>query len=69
MSAWDHAVSEASLTMPNAQQDTESNLGFGPVDFQTSMGFIAPYPYNLLATEGSCVWDWQNAYSELVSTL
>ncbi|KTF95531.1 hypothetical protein cypCar_00021393 [Cyprinus carpio] len=28
----------------------------------------SPYPYNLLATEGSCVWDWQNAYSELESS-
>lgn len=69
VSAWDHAVSEASLTMQNVQQDTESHFGFGPVDFQSSMGLIAPYPYNLLTTEGSCVWDWLNAYSELVSTL
>lgn len=69
VSAWDHAVSEASLAMQNVDQDTESNLVVGPEDFQTSMDFIAPYPYNLLATEGSCVWDWQNAFCELVSTL
>ncbi|XP_042607536.1 la-related protein 4B-like isoform X2 [Cyprinus carpio] len=61
VSTWDNTVSEASLTMPNVERDAES-------DFKTSMGFIAPYPYNLLATEGSCVWDWQNAYSELESS-
>lgn len=69
VSAWDHAVSEANLTMQNVEQDTESNLEVDAEDFQDSMGFIAPYHYNLLATEGSCVWDWQNAFCELVSTL
>ncbi|XP_021325871.2 la-related protein 4B isoform X1 [Danio rerio] len=68
VSAWDHAVSEASLTMQNVEQDTESDPNVGLQDFQTSMGFIAPYPYNLLATEGSCVWDWQSAYSGLESS-
>lgn len=68
MSPWDNAVSEASLTMQNAERDAESDTVV-PENFQTSMGFIAPYPYNLLATEGSCVWDWHIAYSELVSTL
>ncbi|XP_026056991.1 la-related protein 4B-like isoform X1 [Carassius auratus] len=61
VSAWDNTVSEASLTLANDERDAES-------DFQNSMGFIAPYPYNLLATEGSCVWDWHNAYSELESS-
>ncbi len=64
VSPWDNAVSDASLTMQDAESDSVV-----PDNFQTSMGFIAPYPYNLLATEGSCVWDWQIAYSELVSTL
>ncbi len=68
VSAWDNAVPEASLTMQNVERDAEYD-SVVPEDFQTSMGFIAPYPYNLLATEGSCVWDWHNAYSELVSTL
>ncbi len=64
VSPWDNAVSDASLTMQDAESDSVV-----PDHFQTSMGFIAPYPYNLLATEGTCVWDWQIAYSELVSTL
>lgn len=68
VSAWDNAVSEASFTMQNVERDAQSD-SVVPEDFQTSLGFIAPYPYNLLTTEGSCVWDWQNAYSELVSTL
>ncbi|XP_056306244.1 la-related protein 4B isoform X2 [Danio aesculapii] len=68
VSAWDHALSEASLTMQNVEQDTESDPNVGVQDFQTSMSFIAPYPYNLLATEGSCVWDWQNAYIGLESS-
>ncbi|KAL0156532.1 hypothetical protein M9458_047778, partial [Cirrhinus mrigala] len=58
VSAWGNAVSEAGLTMQNDEQNAEEG-------FQTSVGFIAPYPYNLLGAEGSCVWDWQNAYSEL----
>ncbi|XP_059390942.1 uncharacterized protein LOC132124123 [Carassius carassius] len=69
VSAWDNnAVSEASLTVQNDEQDAESDSVALPEDFQTSMGFIASYPYNLLATEGSCVWDWRNAFSELESS-
>ncbi|XP_043082634.1 la-related protein 4B isoform X2 [Puntigrus tetrazona] len=68
LSAWDNAVSEGSLTVQNVEQDLESDSDVVPEDFQASMGFIAPYPYNLLFTEGSCVWDWQNAYSELESS-
>uniref|UniRef100_A0A8C1RSS5 La ribonucleoprotein 4B n=1 Tax=Cyprinus carpio TaxID=7962 RepID=A0A8C1RSS5_CYPCA len=70
VSAWDNAVSEAGLTAQNDEEDAESDSDSValPEDFQTSMGFIASYPYNLLATEGSCVWDWRNAYSELESS-
>lgn len=68
VSAWGNAVSEASLTMQNDEQDAESDSAVVAEGFQTSVGFIAPYPYNLLGAEGSCVWEWQNDYSELVST-
>lgn len=65
VSAWDRAVCDTNITL---QQDCESDP-LDSEDFQTSMAFIAPYPYNLLRDDGSCVWDWQNAYSELVSRL
>ncbi|XP_050954377.1 la-related protein 4B isoform X2 [Labeo rohita] len=68
VSAWGNAVSEASLTMQNDEQDAESDSAVVAEGFQTSVGFIAPYPYNLLGAEGSCVWEWQNDYSELESS-
>ncbi|XP_065114516.1 la-related protein 4B isoform X2 [Paramisgurnus dabryanus] len=62
VSAWDQAVCGT-----NIQQDCESDSAESE-DFQTSMPFIAPYPYNLLVNDGSCVWDWHNTYSELESS-
>ncbi|XP_072514478.1 la-related protein 4B isoform X2 [Salminus brasiliensis] len=49
----------------NAEQDDKNDSN---IDLEGTQAFPTTYPYNLLVSDGSCVWDWQNAYSELEST-
>lgn len=36
-------------------------------ELKTFQAFMAAHPYSLLALDGTCVWDWQGAYDDLVS--
>ncbi|KAI4885992.1 hypothetical protein NFI96_025353 [Prochilodus magdalenae] len=63
-SAWHPQLSE--MEVMDAQQDNKDDPG---IDLEGVRAFMAAYPYSLLASDdGSCLWDWQNAYSELDAT-
>ncbi|KAG9283464.1 la-related protein 4B isoform X1 [Astyanax mexicanus] len=64
-SAWHPCLSEKEMMEGNAEQDNKSD---SKIDMEGMQAFTTAYPYSLLVSDGSCVWDWQNAYSEIEST-
>lgn len=65
-SAWLTCHSEEEIKEGCAQQDNETDLS---VILEDHQAFPTTYPYSLLNSNGSFVWNWQNPYSELVSVL
>ena len=57
---WEHGFAD----MPpgeNGDEDASKD------DLQSFQAFMAAHPYSLMALDGTCFWDWQSAFSELVS--
>lgn len=62
-SEWHYWLSEDKLMGQNTQEEVEAD---SDVDCDREQVFTVTYPYSLLGSDGSCVWDWQTAYSQPV---
>lgn len=63
-SAWQYHLSEEELIGQDGQEECKADSALNSERLQA---FTAAYPYGLLVSDGACVWDWQNAYEQLVS--
>ncbi|XP_026863915.2 la-related protein 4B isoform X3 [Electrophorus electricus] len=64
-SAWSCNSHEEEVMETDAKQDTKTHPNVNTEGVQT---FMTAHPYNLLISDGSCVWNWQSDYSELECT-
>lgn len=62
-SAWQYCLSEKEMKGRNTQEDGAADLA---VDYNRVPAFTMAYPYSLLGSDESCMWDWQTAYDQLV---
>ncbi|MGH0125585.1 UNVERIFIED_CONTAM: hypothetical protein FKN15_008149, partial [Acipenser sinensis] len=63
---WDPSYSEIS-TEGNMQQKTEPKPCVAPQDLQVAVAFMSAYPYNLMVSDESGLWGWQNKNKETES--
>ncbi|XP_033856111.3 uncharacterized protein LOC117400368 isoform X1 [Acipenser ruthenus] len=63
---WDPSYSEIS-TEGNMQQKTEPKPCVAPQDLQIAVAFMSAYPYNLMVSDKSGLWGWQNKNNETES--
>nr|XP_015210291.1 PREDICTED: la-related protein 4B isoform X2 [Lepisosteus oculatus] len=51
----------------NLLQMAKPQAFVAPQDLQAAVAFMAAYPYSLMVSDSSCLWDWQHDCSELES--